>query len=90
MTDLSRTTGDPGTGSEDGPAPDTAFPITVDSHPGGDGSSETGPGEDPPTLTTTLTMGDQDAPGGDGMSEESPGEDPPPTPTGTLHQITPG
>ena len=90
MTDLSRTTGDPGTSSEDGPAPDPAFPIIVDSHPGGDGSSETGPGEDPPTRTATLTMGDLDAPGGDGMSEESPGEDPPLTPTGTLHEITPG
>ena len=52
MTDLSRIPGAPGTSSEDGPALDPAFPITVDSRPGGDGMSEESPGEDPPPTPT--------------------------------------
>ena len=79
MPDLpaSRAT-DPDTGSEDGPAPDHALSLTVDTHPGGDGGHD--PGDPPPAPRAFAFDASGADPGGDGGTsgvgtDDDPGGD---------------
>ena len=79
MTDFSSPrVADPDTGSEDGPAPDNALSLTVDSHPGGDGGHD--PSDPPPAPRSLHIQASGADPGGDGGTsgvgtDEDPGGD---------------
>ena len=78
MTDFSSPrVADPDTGSEDGPAPDNALSLTVDSHPGGDGGHD--PSDPPPAPRSLHIQASGADPGGDGgTSGVGTDEDAPP------------